>query len=163
MSNKDDIDITQEIDDVLESSATAVEKEVVEEEPEDVSPMEKLLRDNPVKVPQVGEKIKGIVVGMDASALYVDLGILGSGIVYGKEVKDGFGVNRKKLEAGDEVVSVIQDLENEDGYVELSVREAVLEEAWQDLVKRKDSRDPISTKILDANKGGLMVEVNGVT
>lgn len=165
--SKDTFDITEEIDEVLESGVTTEGNSVTEEsdssESEDISPMEQLLKDNPIKIPQEGEKIKGVIVGVDASAVYVDLGILGSGIVYGKDIKDGFGADRKKLGIGDEATAVIQDLENEDGYVELSVREAILEEAWQDLFKKKDSRDPIDVKIIDANKGGLMIELNGVT
>ena len=161
--SKDTLDITQEIDDVLESTSLTGTSTKSNSDKKEEHIMERLLKENPIKIPQEGEKIKGIVIGMDASALYVDLGLLGSGIVYGKEIKDGFGVNRKKLGIGDEVIAVIQDLENDDGYVELSVREAVLEEAWQDLENKKGTREPFGTKILDANKGGLMVEVNGIT
>ncbi|MEA1926493.1 MAG: S1 RNA-binding domain-containing protein [Patescibacteria group bacterium] len=153
-------DITQEIDDVLEMSASA--KKSLKSN-KNSSLMKQLLEDHPMKMLQVGEKIEGLVVGIDSKALYIDLELFGSGIVYGKEIKDGFGANRKKLEIGDKVVAVIQDLENEDGYVELSIREAVLEEVWKDLIQKKDSREPVDTKILDANKGGLMVEINGVT
>jgi len=161
---EDSMDITQEIDDVLESSKQA-SMSTKTKEPEDQKEhiMERLLKENPIKIPQEGQKITGTVIGIDSQALYVDLGLLGSGIVYGKEIKDGFGANRKKIGIGDDVTAVIQDLENDDGYVELSVREAVLEEAWRDLDNKKDTREPFATKILDANKGGLMVEVNGVT
>lgn len=162
--NNAGIDITNEIDDVLDGEAP--EKKPVKEEKEeeiDQSIMAKLLAENPIKTPTEGEKIEGRVIGMDSKATYLDLEAFGSGIVYGKEVRDGFGANRKKLNVGDTVLAVILDLENEDGYVELSVREAVLEEAWKDLLEKKDSRDPVITKIIDANKGGLMLEVNGVT
>ncbi len=167
MSNTE-FDITSEIDDVFEGktvSEKSEKKEVKKEKEEDLdqSIMAKLLRENPIKTPVEGEKIEGRVIGADSKAVYLDLEMFGAGIVYGKEVRDGFGANRKKLGIGDTVTAVILDLENEDGYVELSVREAVLEEAWKDLLTKKDSRDPVITKIIDANKGGLMLEVNGVT
>lgn len=130
------------------------------EEPQSI--MAQLLKDNPIKIPKEGDKVKGIVIQLDNQAVYVDLGDLGTGVVYGKEVKDGIG-GKGKLQIGDEISATIVDLENDDGYVELSVREAAREEAWEDLARKKDSRDILSTRILDANKGGLMVEVNGVT
>lgn len=169
-----DFDITKEIDDVFDSVS---EKDKVEETEEEVSEtaeadspeaeetslMGKLLKDNPVDVPNIGEKISGKVANIDSFATYLDLGVWGTGIVYGKEIKDGFGIGRKKVGIGDEVVAVVQDLENEDGYVELSIREAVREEAWKDLQKRKESSEPFDSKIIDANKGGLMIELNGIT
>lgn len=165
--SKEEFDITSEIDDVLDRKTADVKvAEVKKEEKEeeiDQSPMAQLLRKNPIKTPIEGEKIEGKVIGADSKAVYLDLEMFGAGIVYGKEVRDGFGANRKKLNIGDTVTAVILDLENEDGYVELSVREAVLEEAWKDLLTKKDSRDPVITRIIDANKGGLMLEVNGVT
>ena len=167
--SKDEFDITNEIDDVLAGEKTpkeevSVVKKEKEEEVEVVqSLMEKLLSENPIKTPAEGEQTEGTVIGMDSKAVYLDLEMFGTGIVYGKEIRDGFGDNRKKLGLGDKVMAVILDLENEDGYVELSVREAVLEEAWKDLLEKKESRDPVMTKIIDANKGGLMLEVNGVT
>jgi small subunit ribosomal protein S1 len=164
---KEEFDITSEIDDVLDRKTAEVKvAEVKKEEKEeeiDQSLMAKLLRKNPIRTPIEGEKIEGRVIGADSKAVYLDLEIFGAGIVYGKEVRDGFGANRKKLSIGDTVTAVILDLENEDGYVELSVREAVLEEAWKDLLTKKDTRDPVITRIIDANKGGLMLEVNGVT
>jgi small subunit ribosomal protein S1 len=167
-----DFDITKEIDDVFDSVSVKkeeiadvenVEEKKPEEEVEETSEMARLLKKYPVFVPNVGEKIKGKITNFDAHATYIDLGTLGTGIVYAKEIKDGFGADRKKVGVGEEVVAVIQDLENEDGYVELSIREAVREEAWKDLQKKKESKESLDTKIIDANKGGLMLEINGIT
>ncbi|KKT93315.1 MAG: RNA binding S1 domain protein, partial [Parcubacteria group bacterium GW2011_GWC1_45_14] len=47
--------------------------------------------------------------------------------------------------------------------IELSIREASYERAWDDLEMKVSAGDIISTKVLDANKGGLMVEINGIT
>ncbi|MDH4329927.1 MAG: S1 RNA-binding domain-containing protein, partial [Candidatus Moranbacteria bacterium] len=35
--------------------------------------------------------------------------------------------------------------------------------AWNDIESKRDTEDVVETKILDANKGGLMVEVNGIS
>ncbi len=133
------------------------------EEGEEQSEMARLLREYPVKLTQEGEKVEGRVVGVESMAVYVDLEKLGAGVVYGKDIKDGFGPDRKKLEIGDKLIAVILDLENEDGYVELSISEAIREEAWKDLRQKMKEKAVVITKILDANKGGLMVEINGIT
>ncbi|MCI0408984.1 MAG: S1 RNA-binding domain-containing protein, partial [Acidobacteria bacterium] len=52
--------------------------------------------------------------------------------------------------------------ENDDGYRELSLRAAQLTTAWQRIKERKESGEVISTTIMNINKGGLIVEVEGV-
>lgn len=128
----------------------------------DNSPMGKLLQDNDIKVLQAGDVIEGAVIDISSSSLLLDLGPMGTGIVIGKEIKDGLGAS-SKLKKGDRVSATITDLENDDGYIELSIREASYERAWDDLESKRDTREVVSIKILDANKGGLMIEVNGIT
>lgn len=136
------------------SGATAEEK--------DESPMGKLMEENEIKIPQAGDVVEGAVIDISSSSLLLDLGPLGTGIVIGKEIKDGMGAS-SKIRKGDKVSATITDLENEDGYIELSIREASYERAWDDLESKRDTQEVVATKILDANKGGLMVEVNGIT
>ena len=125
------------------------------------SPMGALLEKHPLEIPQVGEVLEGAVIDVTSSSLLLDLGSLGTGIVLGKEIKDG--LSGGKLKKGDKVTATLIDLENEDGYIELSIREASYERAWDDLQRRRDVQDVFGTKVMDANKGGLMVEVNGIT
>ena len=37
-----------------------------------------------LKPPKVGEIVQGSVIGLGRSAIYIDLGPLGAGIIYGK-------------------------------------------------------------------------------
>jgi small subunit ribosomal protein S1 len=126
------------------------------------SKMEELLQNFSFKIPTEGDKITGKVIQVDKNGLYVDLGELGTGIVYGREIKDGFGKNKKKLQTGDTLNATILDLENEDGYVELSVKEAIKEEAWRDITQKMQKRESLLLKVIDVNKGGLMMELNGI-
>lgn len=115
-----------------------------------------------IKPPKVGNLVEGIVVGGGRSSLYLDLGAIGTGIVLGRE----FYVSRdiiKKLKKGDKVYAKIVDLENEDGYIELSLQAADKEIAWKELEKQKEEKIPIKVKILGANKGGLLAEVSGIS
>lgn len=128
---------------------------------DEVSPMETLLVENPIKIPDLGDVLEGEIIEITSNSLLLDLGFLGTGIVLGKEIKDGFALG--KLKKGDKVSATLIDLENEDGYMELSIREASYEKAWEDLEIKRDAMNAVMTKVLDANKGGLMVEINGIT
>lgn len=166
--------LAEEVDKISEKiTGKAGEKEIKTEkkpaqvsggtaEEKDESLMGKLLEENEIKIPQVGDVIEGKVIDISFNSLLLDLEPLGTGIVIGKEIRDGLGVS-SKIKKGDKVSATITDLENEDGYIELSIREASYERAWDDLESKRDTQEVVATKILDANKGGLMVEVNGIT
>jgi small subunit ribosomal protein S1 len=163
MSKKTDKEFASKLVEKEEKIILEDKEESQEVSSDDVNKMEELLKDKLPVIPEEGTKIKGKVIEIDTHALFVDLGEMGVGIIYGKEVKDGFGSNRKKLKSGDEITASVVDEENEEGYVELSVREAIKDEAWKDLIKKKETGEIITVKILDANKGGLMIEVNNIT
>lgn len=164
---KDILDkLAEEVDKIKEdtkasSVKTAKKTTVVVEEKTEMSQMAQLLEDNPINIPQIGDVLEGRVIEMTSNSLLLDLGSLGTGIVLGKEIKDGFATS--KLKRDDLVSATLIDLENEDGYIELSIREASYEKAWDDLEVKRDAMDVVTTKVLDANKGGLMVEINGIT
>jgi small subunit ribosomal protein S1 len=122
--------------------------------------MEELLESNPLNIPNVGDVLEGTVIEVYSNYILLDLGSLGTGIVLGKEVKDGLGTT--KIKKGDVVSATLTDIENEDGYIELSIREASYGKSWDDLESKKDTQDIVMTKVLDANRGGLMVELNGI-
>jgi len=126
-----------------------------------VSVMDQLLAKSPIEFPSIGDTIIGIVLEVSTSEIYLDLGPFGAGLVLGKEIKDGMGTN--KLKIGDKVSATVTDLENEEGYIELSIREASYEKAWEDVEKKRDAGDKIKTKIISANKGGLLIEINGIS
>lgn len=133
-----------------------------EKETESESPMEKILAENEIKIPQAGDVVEGTVIDISSSSLLLDLGPIGTGIVIGKEIKNGLSAGIK-LKKSDKVSATITDLENEDGYIELSIREASCERAWDDLESKRDTQEVVAVKILDANKGGLIVEINGIS
>jgi small subunit ribosomal protein S1 len=127
-----------------------------------VQNMETLLEADDIKIPKVGDVINGKVIDITASIVLLDIGPIGTGMVIGREAKSGLS-DDDKLKVGSEVTATVMDLDNDEGYIELSIREASYERAWDDLKAKKENEETISVKMLDANKGGLMVEVNGVT
>ncbi len=125
------------------------------------SPMEELLAKHVVDIPEVGDVIPGIVMYVASSYALIDLGPLGTGIVLGKEMRDGLGPEGK-LKVGSSITGTLMDYENEDGYIELSIREASYEKSWEDIEHKLTNREVLTTKVTEANKGGLMVEINGI-
>ena len=109
----------------------------------------------------VGSTVEGKVVARDRSALYIDLGLLGTGVIYGREfyaVKDVI----KNLNIGDKVFAKIVDLENDDGYKELSLRDATKEITWGHLREMKESGQILNVRITGVNKGGLLTNLEGI-
>lgn len=111
-----------------------------------------------IQPPRTGEVIEGKVVGIGKSALYLDLGSFGTGIIYGKEFKEAKGI-LKDLNIGDKVLAKVINLETEEGFVELSLRKADREMAWEKVKEKKEKGESLKVSISGANKGGLLTEL----
>lgn len=120
-----------------------------------------LKNNNLLKIPRIGEIIEAVVVAKERGTVFFDLGIFGTGIIYGKEFSEAKNIV-KNLKIGDKIFTKIIDLENEDGYVELSIGQADKEMAWKELKQKKENGEIIPVKILGANKGGLLTEILGI-
>ncbi|HRY82490.1 MAG TPA: S1 RNA-binding domain-containing protein [Candidatus Moranbacteria bacterium] len=156
--------LAKEVDKLSEETASPskkVSKETEKEIPEDNSVMSNLLSKGSFHFPKVSDTIDGKVIYVSSNEIYLDLPPFGTGIVLGKEIKDGLGSG--KLKIGDTVNATIIDMENENGYIELSIREASCEKAWDDLESKRDTQEKVNIKVLSANKGGLLVEVNSIS
>ncbi len=106
--------------------------------------------------------VEGIVIAIQKSALYVDLGISGTGIIYGVEFMNARDVI-KRINIGDTIKAKVIMKENHDGYVELSLKEARQALMWSEAeVAIKDKR-VMDLVVKDANKGGLIIEWQGIT
>ena len=125
--------------------------------------MKDLLLQTVIELPKEGAVVEGEVLSISKQAVMIDLGSLGTGIVYPGEFYDNQTL-QKALKPGDRVSAVFLAIEDEGGlgYRELSLRRAQRTTAWEDIKQKKESGEVITTKIVNINKGGLIVEVNGV-
>lgn len=114
-----------------------------------------------IKVLKQGDMIPGKILSVGKNEVYVDIEGYGIGVVRGRELYDD-EATLSSLKPGDEVFASVVDPENKDGNIELSFRQAGQERVWQTLKEKMDSKEIVHTKILEANKGGLMVEINNV-
>lgn len=126
--------------------------------------MEEVLakHDDLAHVPVKGEVLNGTILEKTSNALYIDIGRFGVGVIYGKELFDDLDTF-KRSKIGDTVQATVQELDNEDGYIELSLRSATRERSWEELRRKLNDDVAFESEIIDANKGGLIVRVNGVT
>ncbi|KKS43846.1 MAG: RNA binding S1 domain protein [Candidatus Azambacteria bacterium GW2011_GWB1_42_17] len=111
--------------------------------------------------PKSGDVIEGRVIKKNARNLYVDLGIWGIGIVYGIEFTNAQSII-KNLKIGDSIFAKISEIENEDGLRELSLAEAQSQKSWDLIRELKKTNKVVAVKILNVNRGGLMIEISGV-
>lgn len=148
-------------DDISKSESTEKTSPKTGKNDEDTTVMGKLLNKKTVDFPCVGDVMEGKVIDVTSSEIYLDLAPFGTGIVFGKEIKDGMGGGKIKI--GDMVTATVMEIEDENGYIELSIREASHEKAWEDIESKRDTQEKINTKIISANKGGLLVEINGIS
>lgn len=105
--------------------------------------------------------VDGTVVAITPTAVYVDLGPIGTGIIYGSEYINTRDLI-KKINIGDAITSKIILRENKDGYVDLSLREAKHALIWSEAEALLKEKKIISIVVKEANKGGLIMEWNGI-
>lgn len=120
-----------------------------------------MMDENLLKPGKVGEIIEGKVIAKESGKLFLDLGPIGTGIIYGKEFYEA-KEKIKDLKIADNLFAKIISLENEEGYIELSISQAGMELSLEALRQKKEKGEKFSVKILGANKGGLISEVMGI-
>ena len=113
--------------------------------------------DSSVKHITQGEVITGAVLSVRKHEVLIDLGPHGIGLVPRREV--GFS---RALNIGDEVTASIVEPELENGQVLLSLRKAAKDKGWDELATKMESGEIIEVSPYDANRGGLLVEYEGV-
>lgn len=125
--------------------------------------MEQLLKNSgdTLKFPKVGDLVEGTIINASKNEVLVDIAGMTTGVVRGKELEDESGLT-SSLKVGDRAIATVVDLENERGEMELSFRQAGHQKAWDNLLELMRAETVIESRIVDANKGGLMVKVGNV-
>lgn len=145
----------------MDSDMSSSKEQVLEPKKPETSPMEYLLKSAVFSAPKEGDFIDGMVIARKKSALFVDLGSLGTGIIYGRELMAARDM-LSSVRMGDRITAKVVEPENEDGYVELSLKEAGREIIWREARDLAEKKIPLELKIKEANKGGLVIEWEGV-
>ena len=120
-----------------------------------------LLKNFFTKTPQFDDLVKGKVISVESGAVRVDVDGIITGVVRGPEL---FSESKEfsNIRVGDEVEATVLDIENENGEMELSFRAAGHRLVWSRMAKYRDDGVTISAKVTQANKGGLMTQVDAL-
>lgn len=124
--------------------------------------MEKLLEKSPeLPVLYPGIMVNGTVITIVKNKILVDIDGINTGIIKGKEAHDSTDT-AKDLAAGDAVSAMVVEPEGEEGLTILSIKRAAQEVAWDKFEKAIEDGDIITVKPQEANKGGLLLEFDGI-
>ncbi|MEK7595499.1 MAG: S1 RNA-binding domain-containing protein [Patescibacteria group bacterium] len=125
-------------------------------------PMYKLLDKHKIAIklfkPQ--ELVEGIVVSVSNREILVDVGAKAEGIINGMNLDEEGSY--KNYKPGDTIVAKVVQAENDQGYIVLSLRKAEKERRWKDLEDGMKQGSPFEVKVIEYNKGGLLVDCLGL-
>ena len=125
--------------------------------------MEELLDSfEPMKPLRRGDVVEGIVMRADREGALVNIGHKAEGLVPPAEMKTIGRDGSEPLSVGDEIVALVVKGETAEGSALLSIDRAVDEKGWRVLEKALESNERVSGEILGFNRGGAIVEVEGV-
>ncbi len=119
-------------------------------------------QESSIALPNVNDTVEGVVISAAKNEVCVDINGLVVGVVRGPELFDESG-DFSNLTVGDKVTATVLELENENGELELSFRQAGHKKAWEKLEALHGTNEVVDAQIMDANKGGLIVRVGRVS
>lgn len=116
---------------------------------------------NTLSAPKDGSLVEGTVSALGRARVFVDISPFGTGIIYGREYMNARDILRK-VSIGDTIAAKVVMAENEDGYIELSLKEARQALIWADAEEAVKRGTVLSLLVKEANKGGLIIEWQGI-
>lgn len=119
--------------------------------------MDELLASSEVTGLSTGDVVEGVITSIKKNEIWVDLGGRGVGVVMRREV--GFG---QQLEVGQTITVSVIDPEMEEGHALLSMKRAVKDRGWDELQRVFEANEIVEVTAYDANRGGLLVELEGI-
>ncbi|MFA6963347.1 MAG: S1 RNA-binding domain-containing protein [Patescibacteria group bacterium] len=104
-----------------------------------------------------GDTVEAVILAVSGNRIWVDVAGQSLGFVPEKEITSKTG-----MKTGDKILATVLSMEDEDGNVVLSLKRADREKYWADMEAGFKSGEPVTVKITDANKGGLMTDIGGI-
>src|SRR3989344_4519098 len=123
---------------------------------------EEVLDDKRVEGEEAEVLIKdGPIIAFGRARVFVDIHPFGTGIIYGREYLSA-RETLKNVNIGDTITAKVMGTDNADGYIELSLREARQALIWNEAESAMNKKTMFQLQITDANKGGLIINWNGI-
>ncbi len=122
---------------------------------------EKLFKESPeIKYPVEGEIVNWVVVKVEKKNILVNVNNQFSGLVISKEI--GNTVDLTSLNAGDAIEVMVLGDSVEKGLLILSLKRANQIKSLSNLSKYHNSEEIITVRATEANKGWLLVDIDGL-
>lgn len=109
-----------------------------------------------------GDIVEGVVMRVDRDSILVDIGAKTEGIIPGHEMRSLGPDGWSRHQVGDELIGYVLQPENQEGQVVLSLDRAAGEKGWRILQTRSEAGETIDAEVVGYNKGGLLVNIEGV-
>jgi len=112
---------------------------------------------------KTGDIVKGTVLKVDPSGVLVDIKYKADGLILPEELSDkSFGSPEEAVKVGETIDVLIENLENKEGYVVLSKKQADYEKKWQLASAAYRNKTVLEGKVIQALRGGLVIDCGGI-
>lgn len=114
-----------------------------------------------INLPEVNSSLTGVILEKKSKSLFIDLSPYGTGVVRGPhylEAKDYI----KNLNVLDKVTIKVLDWNNEEGFIELALKDLVQEKTWDKIKELKEGNITLPLLITEVNAGGLMGKIDNI-
>jgi len=111
--------------------------------------------------PKEGDIVEGPVIALDRARLYIDLPPFGTGVIFGREYLNAREVI-KRTNVGDRIAAKVISTTSKEGYIELSLKEARQALIWAEAEEAVKNKAQFDLVVKEANKGGLILEWQGI-
>src|SRR5579885_2315777 len=116
---------------------------------------------NPINIKR-GDVVEGVIVRIDSDEILVDIGLKSEGVLSTKELPaTGYG-SFNELHLNDKVLVYVIQPETQEGHALLSLKRANAERQWRIAEEQYRNNELLKAKVIDYNKGGLIVDVAGI-
>jgi small subunit ribosomal protein S1 len=116
----------------------------------------------PMKPLRRGDVVEGIVMRADPDGVFVNIGHKAEGVVPPGEMRSLGREEIEELKVGDEIMTLVVKAETAEHAAVLSIDRAIGEQGWRVLEKAMEAGDSITGVIFGFNRGGAIVESEGV-
>src|SRR6266516_1372885 len=109
-----------------------------------------------------GDVVEGVIVRIDQDEILVDIGLKSEGVLSTKELPaSGYG-SFSELHLNDKVMVYVIQPESSEGHAVLSLKRANTERQWRIAEEQYKNGELLKARVIDYNKGGLIVDVAGI-
>jgi small subunit ribosomal protein S1 len=139
-----------------EATKPVDEKPVTKSKSTGILTMDELLAAHEVQGLKSGDVVEGTVTSVKKHEVWIDLGDRGIGVIFRREV------GHNTLVEGEAITASVVDPELDEGYALLSMKRAAKDRGWGELQRLFESQEITDVVAYDANRGGLLIELEGI-